>query len=151
MALDTSNDVTSKDKTNTYLLTLPILSSPIDAITRRTGHSVFTDQTLSLEDYNGLFITSRIDALNFRHRMSEPNYFSDWHVAGDATLIIIRTGTLRIGLRNGEHRDFCAGDMFVAKDRLQADEVFDEQEHGHTAAVVKNQVLTAVHIKLSEG
>ncbi|GAB2196970.1 cupin domain-containing protein [Sessilibacter sp. MAH4] len=131
-------------------ITLSILSSPTDANTGQTGASIFTEQFLSLEDYNGLFITPRINALNFRHRLSEPNYFSDWHVAGDATLIIIRSGTLRIGLRNGDYRDFSAGDMFIAKDRLQADEVFNPTLHGHTAAVIGEQQLTAVHIKLAE-
>ncbi len=130
-------------------LELPILSSPINSETGKTGYSVFTCESLSLEDYNGLFITSRIDALNFRHRYSEPKYFSDWHVAGDPTLIVIRSGTLRIGLRNGEYRDFSAGDMFVAKDALLPDELFDHQIHGHTAAVIGDQALTAVHIKLS--
>ncbi|MBD5771509.1 hypothetical protein IF202_10650 [Marinomonas sp. SM2066] len=123
--------------------------SPLDDETGKTGSSIFKDVLYSLENYNGLFITDRIDALNFRHRMSEVGYFSSWHVAGDPTLIIVRSGTLRIGLRNGEYRDFTAGDMFIAQDYLQADEVFDDQVHGHTAALVGDQALLAVHIKLS--
>lgn len=146
----TANDDTNNRTEHLNSITLPVLYSPINETSDETDRSIFTDQILSLDDYNGLFITPRIDALNFRHRMSAPNYFSDWHVAGDATLIIIRSGVLRIGLRNGEHRDFNAGDMFVAKDRLQADEDFDSEKHGHTAAVIGNEVLTAVHIKLSE-
>jgi len=133
-----------------HTLSLPVLSSSIDKSSQATSYSVFTDETLSLEDYSGLFITQRIDAQNFRHRMSQPDYYSDWHVAGDATLIIIRTGTLRIGLRNGKYRDFSAGDMFIAKDKLQDGEVFDNDIHGHSAKVIGEQVLTAVHIKLSE-
>lgn len=129
-------------------ITLATLCSPIDDSTGLTGSSVFIDETLTLEDYNGLFITPRIDALNFRHRFSHPGYFSNWHVAGDPTLIIIRSGTLRIGLRDGSYRDFSIGDMFVAKDRLQQDELFNEQTHGHTAAVIGNESLLAIHIKL---
>jgi hypothetical protein len=128
---------------------LPVLSSPLDDQTGKTGSSVFNDVVYSLEDYNGLFITDRIDALNFRHRMSDVGYFSSWHVAGDPTLIIVRSGILRIGLRNGEYKDFGAGDMFIAQDYLQADESFDDQIHGHTAELVGDQVLLAVHIKLS--
>lgn len=135
---------------NQPCFTLTVLSSPIDKETGLTGYSEFTEQQLSLDDYNGLFITPRIDALNFRHRMSQPNYFSDWHVAGDPTLIIIRSGTLRLGLRNGEYRDFSAGDMFIAQDKLQVGEVFNDQIHGHTAAVIGDDVLNAVHIKLGE-
>ena len=71
-------------------------------------------------------------------------------MAGDPTLIIIRCGTLRIGLRNDEYRDFSAGDMFIARDCLQPHEAFDPQLHGHTAAVLGTENLLAVHIKLAE-
>ena len=99
-------------------INVPVLASPmID--TGKTGYSVFSDVQYTVDDYNGLFITERMDALNFRHRISEPGYFSSWHVAGDPTLIIIRSGILRITLRNGDYRDFSAGDLFIAQDRLQ--------------------------------
>ncbi|WP_211236457.1 hypothetical protein [Marinomonas ushuaiensis] len=137
-------------------ISLPVLSSPVTVnnnpeseYRNGTGYSVFNDVTYSLENYNGLFITDRMDALNFRHRISEPGYFSSWHVAGDPTLIVIRSGILRITLRNGDYRDFTAGDMFIAQDCLQADEVFNDQVHGHTAELIGDQALSAVHIKLS--
>jgi hypothetical protein len=136
-------------------ISLAVLSSPTiekqnaSEKTKITGYSVFNDIEYSIEDYNGLFITDRIDAQNFRHRMSEPGYFSTWHVAGDATLIIVRSGTLRLTLRNGEYRDFFAGDMFVAQDYLQQDESFDNNIHGHTAELVGDEALLAVHIKLA--
>ena len=129
-------------------INVPILLSPIVGI-GKTGPSVFSGVQLSVEDYNGLFITERQDALNFRYRVSEPGYFSSWHVAGDPTLIIVRTGTLRMTLRNGEYRDFKAGDLFIAQDRLQEGEAFDTTLHGHTAELVGSDVLHAVHIKLS--
>jgi hypothetical protein len=117
--------------------------------TKITGYSVFNDIEYSIEDYNGLFITDRIEAQNFRHRMSEPGYFSTWHVAGDATLIIVRSGTLRMTLRNGDYRDFSAGDMFVAQDYLQDNETFNNEVHGHTAELIGDEPLFAVHIKLA--
>ncbi|UTW44124.1 hypothetical protein KFE80_06820 [bacterium SCSIO 12696] len=123
-------------------ITLPVLENP------NSGPSLFTEQSLSLEDYNGLIISPRIDALNFRHRVSEPGYFSNWHVAGDPTLILIRRGILRIGLRDGSYRDFAAGDVFIAKDKLDDNESFNEQLHGHTAQVIGDQTLIAIHIKL---
>ncbi len=132
-----------------YLIEIPVLISPLDPVTQKTGPSKFVTESYSLEDYNGLFITPRMDAANFRHRMSQPGYFSDWHVAGDPTLIVTRTGTLRITLRDGYYQDFSAGDMFIAKDRLQPNETFDDQLHGHTAELIGDQPLLAVHIKLS--
>jgi len=114
-----------------------------------TGYSAFTDQPHTLEDYNGLFISPRINALNFRHRVSQPGYFSSWHVAGDPTLIIIRAGTLRIGLRDGSYRDFTAGDVFIAQDKLPENGGFDDRVHGHTAQLIGEQELLALHIKLA--
>ena len=133
-------------------ITVPILSSVVicnEDGTSSTSFSVFNEQEYSLADYNGLFITERMDALNFRHRMSEPGYSSSWHVAGDPTLIIIRAGVLRITLRNGEYRDFKAGDQFIAMDCLQSGEIFDATMHGHTAELIGDEVLLAVHIKLA--
>ena len=114
-----------------------------------TEHSYFIDQQCSLEDYKGMFISPRQQALNFRHRMSEPGYFSDWHLAGDPTLIIIRSGTLRIGLRDESYRDFTSGDMFIAQDKLCDNTDFDNSIHGHTAQVLGDQQLIALHLKLS--
>ena len=136
-------------------ISLPVLNSPLvenqkgNKTTEITGYSVFNDIEYSIEDYNGLFITNRIEAQNFRHRMSEPGYFSTWHVAGDATLIIVRSGTLRMTLRNGDYRDFSAGDMFVAQDYLQDNETFNNEVHGHTAELIGDEPLFAVHIKLA--
>ncbi|MEL0659192.1 hypothetical protein V6255_08570 [Psychromonas arctica] len=128
---------------------VPVLSSTISGL-GETSYSTFNDVQYSVQDYNGLFITDRMDALNFRHRMSEPGYFSSWHVAGDPTLIIVRSGILRIALRNGDYRDFKAGDIFIAQDRLQENEVFDSNIHGHTAELMGDDVLLALHIKLAE-
>ena len=129
---------------NKAQITIPVLYN--DA----KGYSVFTEQSYSMEDYNGLFITQRLDALNFRHRMSEAGYSSDWHVAGDPTLIIIRSGILRIGLRDKSHRDFAAGDLFIAQDKLPGDAIFNDHIHGHRADVIGNDSLFAVHIKLAK-
>ena len=124
-------------------LSVPILCNV------KTQHSYFIDQQYSLDDYNGLFISPRQQALNFRHRISEPGYYSDWHVAGDPTLIIIRSGILRIGLRDASFRDFAAGDVFIAQDKLADNTNFDDHIHGHTAQVVGDLTLTALHLKLS--
>lgn len=130
-------------------ITIPVLVSPTIEGSGKTSYSEFVHVTYSMDDYNGLFITERAEALNFRHRMSKPGYFSSWHVAGDPTLIIIRSGALRVSLRNGQYEDFKAGDMFIAQDHLQMDELFNEDVHGHTAELLGNDVLLAVHIKLA--
>ena len=124
-------------------LSIPILCN------EKTQRSYFVEQQYSLDDYNGLFISPRQQALNFRHRMSEPGYYSDWHMAGDPTLIVIRSGILRIGLRDESYRDFTAGNVFIAQDKLTDNTSFDSGTHGHTAQVIGDQQLIALHLKLS--
>ncbi len=127
---------------------MPNLSIPVLCY-KTTIHSYSIERQYCLDDYNGLFISSRQAALNFRHRMSYPGYFSNWHVAGDPTLIIIRSGILRIGLRDESYRDFFAGDVFVAQDKLPTNVSFDNNVHGHTAQVLGDHQLIAFHLKLS--
>jgi hypothetical protein len=132
-------------------ITIPVLTNT------NNGPSYFAEHSYNLDDVNGssgLLISPRIGAANFRHRRSEPGYCSSWHVAGDPTLVIIRTGTLRIGLRDGGYRDFTSGDQFIAQDRLDNNGLpFDSSSttHGHTAQVILGSTpLLAVHIKLVE-
>lgn len=110
--------------------------------------SVFNSLSLSLDDMNGMFISGRQSALNFRHRKSKPGYQSDWHVAGDPTLLLIQQGCIEITLRSGESRLFSAGEQFIAADFLPDGMNFDTS-HGHSARVIGETPLQAVHIKLS--
>jgi len=121
----------------------------ITTISTNKDHiSVFGAKPFEQEIRGGMLLTNRIDAQNFRLRTSEPGYTTDFHLAGDPTLIIIRAGVLRIELQNGEHKDFTSGDMFIAEDNLPAGVEFDAEKHGHRALVVGEETLHAVHIKL---
>lgn len=110
-----------------------------------TIFSLVTHEKLQM---GGMLLTDRINALNFRLRESQVGYKTDFHMAGDPTLIIVQQGTLRISLQNGESQDFTAGDMFIAKDYLPKHISFDKTVHGHRAEVIGEQPLKAVHIKL---
>jgi hypothetical protein len=111
--------------------------------------SVFEVQAFPMAARGGMDLTDRIDALNLRLRESAPGYQSDWHVAGDPTLIIIQAGTLRISLRDQSFCDFGAGDAFIARDYLPQGVDFDPDVHGHQATVLGAVRLKAVHIKLA--
>ncbi|MEM9415117.1 MAG: hypothetical protein AAGA29_06500 [Planctomycetota bacterium] len=126
--------------------TLPTL------ITDAHGVSVFTTAEWPAEARGGMVLSPRVGASSLRLRTSEPGYFADWHAAGprnEPVLIVVRRGVLRIGLRDGSHRDFAAGDAFVAADSVPEGETFDAERHGHTAAVVGDEPLEAIHIKLA--
>ena len=114
------------------------------------GCSTWTTWEWPTEERGGMFISPRIDCSSLRIRQSKPGYFADWHVAGEPVLIIIQQGVLRIGLHDGEKRDFGEGEAFIAADKLPEGESFDPERHGHTAKVVSETTLRAIHIKLSD-
>jgi hypothetical protein len=114
------------------------------------GISYFNEITFKKNDRNGMLLTDKIPAQNFRLRESMPGYFTDWHLSGDPTLIIIQKGILRISLQNGIYKDFKSGDMFIAADNLPENIVFDPNIHGHRAEVLGDETLLAVHIKLAD-
>lgn len=111
--------------------------------------SVFSEEAYSQTARGGMLLTEQIAAVNLRLRQSAVGYSSDWHIAGDPTSIIIQQGTLRIILRDGNYRDFFAGDAFIAKDVIPEHIAFDAEIHGHRAEVIGTSILQAIHIKLA--
>ena len=127
------------------------MSFEIPLITSDSSYtSIFSSVQYPQHTRGDMLLTDRIDALNLRLRISEPGYQSDWHIAGDPTLIVVQQGTLRIILRNNSLREFKAGDSFIAADYLPEATSFDTKKHGHRAEVVGNEKLIAVHIKLAK-
>jgi len=111
--------------------------------------SVFAEEVFPASWRSKLLLSEQVSAVNFRWRSSEAGYRSDWHVAGDPTLIIVLSGCLRVCLRDGTSLDFSAGSHFIAKDYLPKAKRFDDALYGHRAEVMGTQKLEAIHIKLS--
>lgn len=114
------------------------------------GVSVFSSRQVDLNGTNARMLSEQQAACNFRLRKSDKHYAADWHVAGDPTLLIILTGTLRISLRNGEQLDLNAGQLFIAEDYLQTGVEFVQGQHGHRAEVIGDTALSALHLKLAK-
>ncbi|MGH1439649.1 MAG: hypothetical protein ACRBBR_06035 [Cellvibrionaceae bacterium] len=114
------------------------------------GVSIFSEKTVGLSARGGMNISDQLPTLSCRLRTSAANYSSDWHVAGDPTLILIQQGKLRIYLQDNSYKDFGSGDYFVAQDALADDVIFDPKRHGHRAEVLGEQALQAVHVKLAK-
>ena len=123
--------------------TLPTL------ITGEDGRSVWSQRDWPIEARGGMLLSPRIGCSSLRLRTSEPGYEAEWHVAGDPTLIIVRSGTIRLVLRDGTTRDFGPGEAFIAADAVPEGQGFDTDRHGHRAEVIGDTVLEAVHIKLT--
>ena len=116
--------------------------------TNDSGISVFDEIEFDVNQRGGMFLTDQIASKNFRIRKSNTGYETDFHLAGDATFIVILKGTLKIELQNGDYKIFSAGDYFIAKDNLPENTIFDSKIHGHKASVIGNELLEAIHIKL---
>ena len=124
----------------------PILITTIT--TNEHGISIFSEEKFEVNQRGGMFLTDQIGAKNFRIRKSDVGYETDFHLSGDATMIIIQKGSLKIELQNGESRVFTVGELFIAKDNLSENIVFDNSIHGHKASVYGDESLQAIHIKL---
>lgn len=116
--------------------------------TNENGISVFVEIDFEVHQRGGLFLSEQIVSKNFRIRKSDVGYETDFHLAGDATFIIIQKGSLKIELQNGDYKIFVAGDSFIANDNLPESVVFNNKIHGHKASVLGKEVLQAIHIKL---
>lgn len=110
--------------------------------------SIFREIVYKKEERIGMLLSNPIEAKNFRLRESESGYKTDWHLSGDATLISVLKGTLRITLQNKDYFDFKTGDLFIANDNLPKDIIFNPKIHGHKAEVISEEKLFAIHIKL---
>jgi len=117
--------------------------------TNENGISIFSTIDFSVQQRGGLFLTEQIGSKNFRLRKSDVGYETDFHLAGDATFIIIQKGSLKIELQNGDFKIFNLGDCFIAEDNLPEHIPFDSRVHGHKASVTSDEALQAIHIKLN--
>lgn len=109
--------------------------------------SYFSYTEIELTGSLDRMLSAQQTAENYRLRTSQAGYLSDWHVAGDPTLLIILTGVVEIEMRDGTARHYSAGDLFIAKDYLKSDKQYHEMI-GHRARVVGDESMTALHLKL---
>ena len=124
----------------------PIIVTKIT--TNEEGISIFSKNNFDVNKRGGMFLTDQIAAKNFRLRRSDVGYSTQFHLAGDATFIIILKGSLKIELQNGDFIIFNVGESFTAEDNLPESITFNDKIHGHEASVIGDEPLEAIHIKL---
>ena len=112
------------------------------------GASYFSTREIELNGDAACQLSDQIEAVNFRLRRSV-GYRAEAHVAGDPTLLIVLSGTMRIELPSGEHRDFSKGDMYIAEDYLTPYTAFESGRHGHSARTLGDEPYEALHLKLA--
>ena len=130
---------------------MALSSVSITTICNDNDHqSIFSTTTLPQTAHGDMWISDQQPCLNFRYRSSPAGYESDWHVAGDPTLIIISTGCIELELRDGTKKQFTAGEKFIARDFTPPGIEFNPNKHGHRARVIGKEEFSAVHIKLKK-
>lgn len=130
---------------------MPTISKRIPSIRNdERGVSIFGVREISLDGNSNWMLSDQQQALNFRLRSSSSPYESNWHVAGDPTLLIILNGAIEIELRDGSSKTFSIGDMFIAEDHLPDGVKFNPSLSGHRARVVGGGELQALHLKLEK-
>ncbi len=112
------------------------------------GASYFSTREITLNGDISRQLSDQIEAVNFRLRRSE-TYAAGFHVAGDPTLLIVLSGTMRIALPSGDYREFSQGDIYIAEDYLEPHIEFKAGLHGHSAHMVGDTPYHAVHLKLT--
>jgi len=132
-------------KNNTMQTTMSVVCITNDG----DNPSYFDQRDIELKGDDQRVLSEQISALNFRLRNSGSDYESDWHVAGDPTLLIILSGCMEIELRSGKRKQFKAGEMFIAQDYLQKGTEFN-QFLGHRARVLGDEKIHVLHLKLSK-
>ena len=113
------------------------------------GASYFSMRQVDLHGDLSRQLSDQIAAVNFRLRRSE-NYKAGFHVAGDPTLLMVLSGTMRITLPSGEYRDFSQGAIYIAEDYLADGIEFQTRLHGHSAQTLGDVPYQALHLKLSK-
>ncbi len=114
------------------------------------GASYFSHREFELRGDQHRCLSEQIPALNFRLRTSPVGYVSEFHVAGDPTLLIILRGAFVVRLRSGDERVYSAGEMFVAEDFIAREVAQDDEVHGHQGLVTGSLALEALHLKLEK-
>ena len=94
-------------------------------------------------------LSSLLPSTGFQVRHSPPGVSSDFHCTTTAQWLVVLSGAMEIGLRDGSARIFKAGDHFFSNDVLPQDATFDEAVHGHRSRVVGDAPLVTLFVRTS--
>lgn len=92
-------------------------------------------------------LSDLIPSSGFQVRHSPPGVSSEFHCTTTAQWLVVLSGEMEIGLRDGTARIFKAGDHFFSNDLLPAGVVFDNAIHGHRSRIVGDSPLTTLFVR----
>lgn len=116
------------------------------------GFAKFGEQTIAL---SGGTLKAQLSTLfasdGFQLRQSPAGVSSDFHCTTTAQWLVVLSGEMEIGLRDGSTRSFKAGEHFFSNDLLPAGAAFDSAVHGHRSRVVGDTPLVTMFIRTADG
>lgn len=115
------------------------------------GFAKFREEELALpEGSPKAQLSTLAPSSGFQVRQSPPGVSSDFHCTTTAQWLVVLSGEMEIGLRDGTARIFKAGDHFFSNDVLPAGMEFDSSVHGHRSRVVGDTPLETLFVRTSD-
>jgi hypothetical protein len=112
------------------------------------GFARFREEDIALPGGSPKALLSELFPSNgFQVRHSPPGVSSDFHCTTTAQWLVVLSGEMEIGLRDGTTRRFKAGDHFFSNDVLPEGATFDSAVHGHCSRVVGDASLTTLFVR----
>jgi hypothetical protein len=120
----------------------------VELYTNESGYSQFRELEIELNEAGNIgFLSDDLSASNYQLRHSPIGYKSDFHNSTTPQWVFILSGTMRIGLRDGTHRDFKAGESFYSNDTPPAANVA-KSVPGHNSAQVGSEPLQTLFLRV---
>ncbi|MFC7297561.1 hypothetical protein [Herminiimonas aquatilis] len=112
------------------------------------GFAKFREEAIALPGGSPKALLSELLPSNgFQVRQSPPGVSSDFHCTTTAQWLVVLSGEMEIGLRDGTARIFRAGEHFFSNDLLPEGAEFDHQLHGHRSRVVGDAPLQTLFVR----
>ncbi|GGB98056.1 hypothetical protein GCM10007205_04190 [Oxalicibacterium flavum] len=119
--------------------------------TDTNGFARFREENMPLPDGTPKALLSNLfPSSGFQVRHSPPGVSSDFHCTTTAQWLVVLSGEMEIGLRDGTSRIFKAGEHFFSNDLLPAGAAFDPAVHGHRSQVVGDAPLTTLFVRTGD-
>ncbi|ABR91092.1 Hypothetical protein mma_0571 [Janthinobacterium sp. Marseille] len=112
------------------------------------GYAKFREADIALPGGSPKAMLSElIPSGGFQVRHSPPGVSSEFHCTTTAQWLVVLSGEMEIGLRDGSTRVFKAGDHFFSNDLVPEGKEFDSTVHGHSSRVLGDAPLTTLFVR----
>ena len=120
----------------------------VELFTDADGRAKFRETSIPLTEGTPQASLSKLFASGgYQFRMSPVGFRSQWHCTTTPQYVLILSGRMRIGLRDGSTRTFGPGEHFHSADTLPAGASFDPALHGHWSAQAGDEPLVTLFVR----